>query len=338
MTDSAPPASPRPAERPTSRRGNHTQHDWARSWSLAGIVAALCSVPLAAVIQSLVADFPSPWSFLAIALACVPGFALSILLANRREGRVCSRGLCVLTWAMMLSHWAGLAATGGLIGALWLGHLGLVMAAPGAALIEFGPSLWRRSLGGVTLGAAILAVALLARSPWAFGTTQAQQLLSGNVALVSGALALAALAVLRRDLDQGVRALSFGITLCALPLGGVLVNATQLLSYPSMTFPLWEPCLGIPTVLLAAAAIALGLLPPTGYLRNRAPGAPPDQPVQITCPHCARPMAYHPSTQTACGHCAGTVRLTSDELFCSRCEYPVWDQPTRKCPECGQIF
>lgn len=60
--------------------------------------------------------------------------------------------------------------------------------------------------------------------------------------------------------------------------------------------------------------------------------------VRLTCPRCEASLSVLPGVTGSCEGCKLVIRLEIDGHLCTGCGYPLWNLPSRACPECGKAF
>lgn len=59
--------------------------------------------------------------------------------------------------------------------------------------------------------------------------------------------------------------------------------------------------------------------------------------IALTCPRCGVEQSIT-TGECACASCGLRFKIEVEEPRCAGCQYPLWNLPNRRCPECGREF
>lgn len=95
--------------------------------------------------------------------------------------------------------------------------------------------------------------------------------------------------------------------------------------------------LGALGVINASTTIALLILSRLRRVEEREARRVSQARIELTCPRCTTQQIMMTGA-AACITCGLRIRIEVEEPRCAGCQYPLWNLPGRRCPECGREF
>lgn len=335
-----------------TQRGAQSAQTWAalRRLFFVGLLACVAGLALLAIGIILFGEWGEFTTKVMGSLGVFAGFCAVLfraaLAAERGEARLVSAITSVLAFialvAVLLSIWLLTGATSGrVLASVGILAVGAGLTAYPIRLLDAGRA---RALAWATILASAVGVAWWLYMVWDLnlrGPDIPWQLrLSWATLACAGPLALAC-----AQLFHFARRVP--TALAVLAHASVALTGLALLACAIWPEELFDQGNAATTgrVLAVAGVVTLALfLAQTIILRlsrekskSITAGAPTPL-VKIVCPRCEANLSIKPGEPCACASCNLQLKLEIDGHLCTGCGYPLWNLPTRKCPECGRAF